>query len=121
MSCHMLASEAAVSSGGDVLGPTAPTAALDGQASLTTFAWHADTPGLHFHHRLMHMLPPDAVKQMHPRKPLAPYTATSPLSLAWQGEANRTDSSLGPLVSRCAEAWTEGADDDGLGWPMACR
>ena len=42
----------------------------------------------------MHMLPPDDVKRMHPRKPLAPYTAPTPLSLAWQ--------SVGALSSRFA-------------------
>lgn len=47
-----------------------------------------DTPGLHLHHRIPHMLTPEENKQLHPRKRVKRY-AVGPLhtgqSLAWGG------------------------------------
>ena len=42
----------------------------------------ADTPGVHLHHRLIHMLSPAELKAIHPWKKLRPYLAPAPLELA---------------------------------------
>lgn len=41
----------------------------------------ADTPGVHLHHRVPHMLPPDELKLLHPRRRLAPFSPPSPLDI----------------------------------------
>ena len=40
-----------------------------------------DTPGLHLEHRLIHMMRPEEVKRVVPRRPLSPYVARTPASL----------------------------------------
>ncbi len=37
-----------------------------------------DTPGLHLHHRVPHLLTPEENKELHPRKRLSPFVAPSP-------------------------------------------
>lgn len=47
-----------------------------------------DTPGLHLHHRVPHMLTPEENKELHPRKRLRGYVAPSPQDvLAGAGDA----------------------------------
>lgn len=41
-----------------------------------------DTPGLHIFHRVLHLLSPDEMASLHPRKKLRPYIPPSPLSLS---------------------------------------
>ena len=41
----------------------------------------ADTPGIHFHHRLPHLLSPEELKQLHPRRRLRPYYPPPPRDL----------------------------------------
>jgi nitric-oxide synthase len=41
----------------------------------------ADTPGVHLHHRVPHMLSPEELKLMHPRKRLVPVVPPSPREL----------------------------------------
>lgn len=41
----------------------------------------ADTPGVHLHHRLPHMLTPEQLKAIHPSKWLRPYVAPQPADL----------------------------------------
>ena len=40
-----------------------------------------DTPGLHLDHRMIHMVLPNEVKKLLPRKPLRPYIAQTPASI----------------------------------------
>lgn len=42
----------------------------------------ADTPGVHLHHRVPHMLSPEELKILHPRKRLAPVVPPSPRDAA---------------------------------------
>ena len=35
----------------------------------------SDTPGLHLHHRIIHMLTPEEARDLHPRGRLKPYVA----------------------------------------------
>ncbi|KAK9813340.1 hypothetical protein WJX73_001309 [Symbiochloris irregularis] len=57
-----------------------------------------DTPGVHYHHRLTHMLSPTEIKALHPWRKLRPYIAPTPLDLAtpdlWAGDDSPDDSSL---------------------------
>jgi len=46
----------------------------------------ADTPGVHLHHRLPHLLSPDELKELHPRKRLRPYYPPMPQDLTPQEE-----------------------------------
>lgn len=41
----------------------------------------ADTPGVHLHHRLPHLLSPEELKELHPRKRLRPYYPPLPQDL----------------------------------------
>lgn len=41
----------------------------------------ADTPGVHYHHRLIHMLSPSEMKALHPLRKLRPYVAPTPREL----------------------------------------
>ena len=53
----------------------------------------ADTPGVHLHHRLPHLLSPEELKKVHPRRKLRPYFAPTPESLSEQAEEEEEDSS----------------------------
>lgn len=46
----------------------------------------ADTPGVHLHHRIPHMLTPDELKLLHPRKRLKAYLPPTPLQLLEEEE-----------------------------------
>lgn len=41
-----------------------------------------DTPGVHLHHRLAHMLTPEELKSLHPRKTLRVYVPPTPLDIS---------------------------------------
>eukprot|EP00892_Ulva_mutabilis_P003852 jgi/Ulvmu1/1839/UM119_0058.1 len=43
-----------------------------------------DTPGLHLHHRCLHILTPPELKAIHPKRKLRPYVAASPEVVAEQ-------------------------------------
>lgn len=45
---------------------------------------NADTPGVHLHHRVPHMLSPDQLRLLHPRKRLTPILPPRPKDLAAQ-------------------------------------
>lgn len=45
-----------------------------------------DTPGLHLHHRLPHILTPDENKELHPRKRVSTFQAPEPCSVSEQGD-----------------------------------
>jgi hypothetical protein len=45
-----------------------------------------DTPGVHLHHRVPHMLAPDELKLLHPRRRLAPFSPPSPLDIMMEGQ-----------------------------------
>ena len=47
--------------------------------------WLADTPGLHLHHRLPHMLTPDELRVLHPRKRLCAFVPPTPLDVCTGG------------------------------------
>ncbi len=51
----------------------------------------ADTPGVHLHHRLPHLLSPEDLKELHPRKRLRPYYPPMPQDLAPQEEEEEED------------------------------
>ena len=42
----------------------------------------ADTPGVHLHHRVPHMLTPEQLRLLHPRSRLAPVVPRTPRELA---------------------------------------
>ena len=46
----------------------------------------ADTPGVHLHHRVPHMLSPDELKQLHPRKRLAAFVPPTPREMLEEAE-----------------------------------
>ena len=46
----------------------------------------ADTPGIHLHHRLPHMLSPEELKELHPRRRLKPYYPPTPQDIAQEEE-----------------------------------
>lgn len=46
----------------------------------------ADTPGVHLHHRVPHMLAPDELRLLHPRRRLAPFTPPSPAAILQEQE-----------------------------------
>ncbi len=50
----------------------------------------ADTPGVHLHHRLPHLLSPEELKELHPRKRLRPYYPPMPQDLTPQEEEDET-------------------------------
>ena len=50
----------------------------------------ADTPGVHLHHRLPHLLSPEELKELHPRKQLRPYYPPMPQDLTPQQEEEET-------------------------------
>lgn len=45
-----------------------------------------DTPGVHLHHRLPHLLSPEELKELHPRKRLSTYYPPMPQDLTPQEE-----------------------------------
>lgn len=47
----------------------------------------ADTPGVHLHHRLAHMLSPEELKSLHPRRTLRAYVPPTPLDICQAEEA----------------------------------
>ncbi|KAL0044056.1 hypothetical protein WJX82_006266 [Trebouxia sp. C0006] len=49
-----------------------------------------DTPGVHLHHRLPHLLSPEELKELHPRKRLRPYYPPMPQDLTPQEEEDET-------------------------------
>ena len=53
----------------------------------------ADTPGIHLHHRLPHLLTPEELKQLHPRRRLKPYYPPAPEDLAQEEEDGALSSS----------------------------
>ncbi|KAL3152747.1 hypothetical protein ABBQ38_012336 [Trebouxia sp. C0009 RCD-2024] len=52
-----------------------------------------DTPGIHLHHRLPHLLTPEELKQMHPRRRLRPYYPPAPEDLAQEEDEGAAGSS----------------------------
>eukprot|EP00798_Chlamydomonas_sp_ICE-L_P007381 gene7381-505_t len=50
-----------------------------------------DTPGVHLHHRVPHMLAPDELRLMHPHKKLAAFVAPTPKELTEPEEAEEED------------------------------
>ena len=52
-----------------------------------------DTPGIHLHHRLPHLLTPEELKEMHPRRRLKPYYPPAPEDLAQEEDAESAGSS----------------------------
>ena len=46
----------------------------------------ADTPGVHLHHRLPHLLSPEELRELHPRKRLRPYYPPLPQDLTPHAE-----------------------------------
>eukprot|EP00983_Pelagomonas_calceolata_P011202 360216-Pelagomonas_calceolata.AAC.6 len=65
---------------------------------------NSDTPGVHLHHRVPHMLTPEQLRLLHPRKRLAPILPPTPKELAASeapelAESGKRDLSLGPYPS----------------------
>ena len=58
----------------------------------------ADTPGVHLHHRLPHLLSPEELKKLHPRRRLKPYFAPTPESLSEHQEEDDFKYSSNRLV-----------------------
>jgi nitric-oxide synthase, plant len=65
-----------------------------------------DTPGLHLHHRVPHILTPEENKELHPRKRLRAHVPPSPAELsggaaavAARGERRRTSDFTSPMAS----------------------
>ena len=50
-----------------------------------------DTPGVHLHHRVPHMLAPDELKLLHPRRRLAPFRPPTPLDILTEGEGEEEE------------------------------
>ena len=48
-----------------------------------------DTPGVHLDHRLPHLLSPEELKQLHPRRRLTAYHPPAPHSLSEMEAGNR--------------------------------
>ena len=76
----------------------------------------ADTPGVHLHHRLPHMLTPAELKQLHPLKRLVPYFPPSPAVIAdtegqqkLQGAAQSNDQSPAQTLNDRSGAEASGA------------
>ena len=60
----------------------------------------ADTPGVHLHHRIPHMLTPEEVRLLHPRRPLRPFIPPSPKQILAEAAGEGEDSgSDGPSTS----------------------
>ncbi|DBA83038.1 TPA: hypothetical protein ACH3X1_006811 [Trebouxia sp. C0004] len=57
-----------------------------------------DTPGVHLHHRLPHLLSPDELKELHPRKRLRPYYPPMPQDLIPQEEEDTTTGSTANAI-----------------------
>lgn len=67
-----------------------------------------DTPGVHLHHRLAHMLTPEELKSLHPRRTLRAYVPPTPLDIC-QAEEEATEMA-DQAVQDALE--TEGCGDD---------
>lgn len=61
---------------------------------------NTDTPGVHLHHRVPHMLSPEELKLLHPRRRLTPFRPPTPLQV---------------VMDEQEEGGEEG-DDDGSQW-----
>jgi nitric-oxide synthase len=57
-----------------------------------------DTPGLHLHHRMPHLLTPEENKALHPRKKLRAYVAPAPAAV-------REDARVGPRDGTVRYCW----------------
>lgn len=60
-------------------------------SNLIAFCLLADTPGVHLHHRVQHMLSPEELKLLHPRKRLLPCVPSSPSQLSQQAATTATE------------------------------
>lgn len=60
----------------------------------------SDTPGLHIFHRILHLLSPDEMASLHPRKCLKPFIAPSPFELTNKAMYNhQTEMNAGESVT----------------------
>ena len=83
---------------GTTLGPI-PVVDFDGGGSLM------DTPGLHLPHRSLHIIPPDDVTRLLPRKQLRPFVPPSPGQLQADAKSDAAGlAGLGPLLPSAGSA-----------------
>lgn len=66
----------------------------------------ADTPGVHLHHRIPHMLTPGELKLLHPRRRLTAFAPPTPLEVTVQ-QAEDEDAT-GVYVGAASSQYTEG-------------
>ena len=59
-----------------------------------------DTPGLHLHHRIPHLLTPEENKELHPRKRLRGYVVTPPAELQLAAKEESTGEEVSNTMSR---------------------
>lgn len=55
-----------------------------------------DTPGVHLHHRVPHMLSPDELRRLHPRRRLRAFKPPTPLELSEEDASDGNDDTAGP-------------------------
>lgn len=90
------------------------TLALPPSRSLASLAIYADTPGVHLSHRIPHMLSPDELKLLHPRKRLRAYLPPTPLTLTLSSDGDEFE-----FDAAAATAAASGGSSSGKKLPKA--